>query len=90
MHANVTRPYSHSLSDDHKNYRTKKELEDESKIDVINAFPRLLISAGVLTEEENKSIIESVSSEVKESMDKTIGTPWPQSKHQLTSYFQVR
>ena len=77
FHANVTRPYSHSLSDDHKNYRTKSELEDESKIDVINSFPNFLIAAGVLSEEENKKIIESVASQVKESMDRAIETPWP-------------
>ena len=35
------------------------------------------MAAGVLSEEENKNIIESVASEVKESMDRAIETPWP-------------
>jgi len=39
IHAKVTRPYSHSLSDAHDMYRTKEELELETKNDVINSFP---------------------------------------------------
>jgi 2-oxoisovalerate dehydrogenase E1 component len=77
VHANVTRPYSHSLSDDHKNYRTQKELEKELEEDVFNSFPRLLISAGFISEEENSELLKEVSSEVKEAMEQTFQTPWP-------------
>ena len=77
LHAHVTRPYSHSLSDDHSFYRTKKELEDEAKLDVLNTYPDFLLRAGFLTEEELKAINENIAQEVKEAMRKAIDTPWP-------------
>lgn len=77
LHAHVTRPYSHSLSDDHSFYRTKDELEAEASIDTLNTYPEFLIKAGILTKEERKAIEDSVSKEVKEAMTKAIETEWP-------------
>jgi 2-oxoisovalerate dehydrogenase E1 component len=77
LHAKVTRPYSHSLSDDHKFYRTKEELEAEAKIDVINTYPTFLTETGYLSEKEKEGIYKRIDIAVKEAMKKAIETQWP-------------
>jgi 2-oxoisovalerate dehydrogenase E1 component len=77
VHATVTRPYSHSLSDDHGMYRTKAELAEEGLRDVFNSFPNFLVEAGVITETERADVLKKVSAEVKTAMDKAITTEWP-------------
>jgi 2-oxoisovalerate dehydrogenase E1 component len=77
LHASVTRPYSHSLSDDQTMYRTKEELDEEKIVDVFNSYPKTLIEAGVITEKEREQILLDVSAEVREAMAKAIETPWP-------------
>lgn len=76
VHATVTRPYSHSLSDDQSMYRTQKELADEKIADVFNSYPKLLIEAGVITKEENDELYKEISGEVKKAMKDAIATPW--------------
>ncbi|MFL6242175.1 MAG: thiamine pyrophosphate-dependent enzyme, partial [Acidimicrobiia bacterium] len=49
IHATVTRPYSHSLSDDQKKYRAAEELEDEAEHDPIQLLEQELVRLGVLT-----------------------------------------
>ncbi len=77
VHAHVTRPYSHSLSDDHSFYRTKEELDQEAKIDTLNTYPEFLIQAGFLTSDEKKAINLKIDTEVKEAIQKAINTEWP-------------
>lgn len=77
VHATVTRPYSHSLSDDHGMYRTKAELAEEGLRDVFNAFPKFLIEAGIITETERADLLKKVSADLKAAMDKAITTEWP-------------
>jgi len=77
VHANVTRPYSHSLSDDHSYYRTKEDLADEARRDVFNSYPKFLEDTGLLTSEEIKSVLDEASKEVREAMTKSLETSWP-------------
>lgn len=76
VHANVTRPYSHSLSDDHSYYRTKDDLADETTKDVFNSFPKFLIESGLLTSAETKAILDDAAKEVREAMTRALETPW--------------
>ncbi len=78
VHAHVTRPYSHSLSDDHSFYRTKDELAEEAKIDTIKTYPEFLIEANIATLDEINDIKAIVEVEVKEAMKKAINTEWPE------------
>lgn len=77
VHASVTRPYSHSLSDDHGIYRTKAELAEELKRDVFTSYPKFLIEAGVITEDENDELLKKVSADVRVAMEKAVNTEWP-------------
>jgi len=78
VHASCTRPYSHSLSDDHKYYRTTKELDDEKEIDVFNSYPKFLIESKVFSKKEVDAIIDDIDKEVKEAIKEAIKTPWPE------------
>ncbi len=77
VHAHVTRPYSHSLSDDHSFYRTEEELKQEAKLDVLTTYPDFLLKAGFLTEDELLAIKSDIDSEVKKAMADAIATEWP-------------
>lgn len=78
VHATVTRPYSHSLSDDHSFYRTKEELDEEAKRDVVNTFPKFLVESKLVTKEEVEKVEEDAKLSVREAMKKAIETEWPE------------
>ena len=49
VHAKVIRPYSHSLSDDEKLYKTKEERAEEAKKDPISRMAAFLTKEGLAT-----------------------------------------
>src|SRR5467141_1777581 len=56
VHAHVTRPYSHSLSDDEIHYKPSRERDEEAKRDPVTRFPKQLLDEGVATESEIEAI----------------------------------
>jgi 2-oxoisovalerate dehydrogenase E1 component len=77
VHAHVVRPYSHSQSDDEKQYRAVEELEDETLHDPNRTFRALLISEGLATEDDIKRITEEVDEEVSRAADEALAAPKP-------------
>lgn len=77
MRAKVTRPYSHSLSDDHAMYRPAAELEEERQRDCLNTFPRFLIREGLATEAELDAIRKQVNAAVDKAGEDAIRAPKP-------------
>ena len=77
VHAHVTRPYSHSLSDDHGMYRTQEDLNEEHQMDVINSFPLFLAESEYLTSSEIESVKTEAAKEVKIAFEECMQTPWP-------------
>ncbi len=80
MHAHVTRPYSHSLSDDHKNYRVTDELEKEKNEDCLKRTREWLIQSGVATEEQLDELYNECRKEVKAASEKALDAPKPDPK----------
>ena len=87
VHAHVTRPYSHSMSDDQRMYRTEEELEIETKKDVVNSYPETLLQLGLLSDKELEEIKDKINKQVREAIDKAIATPWPKKETALDHLF---
>jgi 2-oxoisovalerate dehydrogenase E1 component len=77
VHARVIRPYSHSLSDDEKLYKTAAERAAEAARDPIVKLRALLTSELLATEDELAAIAQEVEREVNAAADKAIGAPKP-------------
>ena len=72
VHATVTRPYSHSLSDDERLYKTKAERAAEEARDPVIKFPEWLVSEGVLDRQSLQVIVHEVDKEIQEATDKVL------------------
>jgi 2-oxoisovalerate dehydrogenase E1 component len=72
VHAQVTRPYSHSLSDDEKLYKTNAVRDKEVHRDPIPKFGLFLVREGIVDEKEIEAIEAEVDSEVRDASDKAL------------------
>ncbi|MBS1815828.1 MAG: dehydrogenase E1 component subunit alpha/beta [Acidobacteria bacterium] len=77
VHAHVIRPYSHSLSDDERLYRTAEELQADALRDPITKMQVLLLQHGIITEEQLNRIERDVTEEVQQAADKALVAPLP-------------
>ncbi len=77
VHAHVIRPYSHSLSDDERLYRTPEERAAEALRDPLTNFPDWLVAEGVADPRTLQRIAHEVDQEIQEATDKALraGTP---------------
>jgi 2-oxoisovalerate dehydrogenase E1 component len=64
VHARVTRPYSHSLSDDERMYKTAVERTGEAERDPVARFPQWLMEEGVIDRHMLQRIAHEVDEEV--------------------------
>ncbi len=77
VHAQVIRPYSHSLSDDEKLYRPDEERTSDAERDPVKRFGALLIEEEFLTQDELQKIKDEVDREVLEAADLALASPQP-------------
>ena len=77
IHAKVIRPYSHSLSDDEKLYKTPDERALEAKRDPIVRMAEFLKSEELATEEELAAIVKDVEREVNEAAEAAVQAAKP-------------
>src|SRR5690348_201182 len=72
VHAHCTRPYSHSLADDEKLYKTPDEREVEAHRDPISKFSLYLVREGVLDQKEIEALEAEVDQEVRNAADEAL------------------
>src|SRR5580700_331573 len=77
VHAQVTRPYSHSLSDDEKLYKSQEEREVEAHRDPLSKFSLFLVREGVLDQKQIEDLEAQVDHEVREAADEALAAAEP-------------
>ncbi len=67
----------HSSDDDDRSYRSREEVEEARKQDAIVTFRKYLRDVGLLTEEKERELEESISQEVDEATRYAEAAPYP-------------
>jgi 2-oxoisovalerate dehydrogenase E1 component len=70
VHAKVIRPYSHSLSDDEKLYKTAEERAEEARRDPIPSFAALLKREGLASDAELEAMAADVEAEITRATER--------------------
>ena len=77
IHAQVTRPYSHSLSDDEKLYKSAEEREEEARRDPLSKLALVLVREGVLDQKQIEAIEAGIDIEVRDAADQALAAEEP-------------
>jgi 2-oxoisovalerate dehydrogenase E1 component len=80
VHGHVVRPYSHSLSDDERQYRSAEEVEAELARDPLARMQMWLLREGVLDEEGINRLEAKVDEEVQRAADRALEAVLPSTK----------
>jgi len=72
VHAHVIRPYSHSLSDDERLYKTAAERQSEAERDPVIRFPKFLIDEGVIDRHMLQRITHEIDEEVQHATQQAL------------------
>jgi 2-oxoisovalerate dehydrogenase E1 component len=77
LHAHVTRPYSHSMSDDERMYRPASEREEQEERDPLTRTRSLILELGVAREEELTRLEMEAEAEVGAAAQEAVTHPQP-------------
>jgi 2-oxoisovalerate dehydrogenase E1 component len=77
VHAKVTRPYSHSLSDDERLYKTPEQREAEAARDPLVRMRALLVEHGYATEADLGALLAEVDAAIARATDDALAAPKP-------------
>ena len=89
VHAVVTRPYSHSFSDDEKLYKTASERESEARRDPLLRMRHFLKAQGLATDADLADILTSVEREVNAAAEQALSAPEPDPETAALSVFSA-
>ena len=87
VHAHVVRPYSHSLSDDDRLYRTEEERKKEAERDPLARMEALLLEHGLLDAERLAALKAEVDAEVDAAADEAVASPQPDASELFSHVF---
>ncbi len=77
VHGHVTRPYSHSLSDDERLYRSAEEIEADALRDPISRMQMWLLREGILDAQGINELERKVDEEVQRAADRALSAVLP-------------
>ena len=77
VHARVIRPYSHSLSDDEKLYKTPAEREAEARRDPLTRFSEYLRLNGLASDTELAAVASDIDRELNDATAHALQAPKP-------------
>lgn len=78
VHGHVVRPYSHSLSDDERQYRSEEELQADALRDPISRMQMWLLREGILDAQGINELERKVDEEVQHASDRALAAVLPQ------------
>jgi 2-oxoisovalerate dehydrogenase E1 component len=87
VHAHVIRPYSHSLSDDERFYKTAAERVAESERDPVLRFPQFLIEHGILDRAMLQRIAHEIDEEIHEGTRRALHAAAPGPETALVNLY---
>jgi 2-oxoisovalerate dehydrogenase E1 component len=77
VHAHVTRPYSHSLSDDERAYKTEAMRAEEARRDPVIRTASLLREQYEVSQEELDEVEREVRAVINLAVDEALESPQP-------------
>ena len=77
VHGHVVRPYSHSLSDDDKLYRSTAEREADGMRDPLAKMQMRLLREGILTDEQINALEQELDHEAEEAAERALEAALP-------------
>jgi len=77
VHGHVVRPYSHSLSDDDKLYRSTAEREADAMRDPLTKLQMRLLREGILTDEQINALEQELDRVAEDAAEHALEAPLP-------------
>ncbi|MDX1978678.1 MAG: dehydrogenase E1 component subunit alpha/beta [Bryobacteraceae bacterium] len=90
VHAHVIRPYSHSLSDDERLYKTDAERQEEARRDPILRFPAWLMEEGFADRQTLQWIGHEVETEIQQASEAALKAEAPAAGSTLRHLYSER
>lgn len=78
VHAHVVRPYSHSMSDDERAYKTQSERDAEAARDPVKVTADLLLAEGILDQAGLDDLHAQVDAEIAAATEAALKAPTPE------------
>ena len=90
VHAHVIRPYSHSLSDDERLYKTMAERQAEAERDPVLLFPRFLAEEGIIDRHRLGLLLDEIEQDVQQATERVLNAAPPAPSSALSHLYSDR